>query len=170
MTAADVLVESLIDWGVDTVFGLPGDGINGIMEALRVRQDRWCGCMPMRALPNAGPPKVVACPVFGANGGVPTPLHNFITKLQEDFYASKEEGFPEIGRPQVWTSCQQTSGERHAPQEAWHVEVRQGREGRHREEPQAGDRHRALGGPKKGSQGSPKESRIISGVRKRENT
>ena len=40
MTAADVLVESLIDWGVDTVFGLPGDGINGIMEALRVRQDK----------------------------------------------------------------------------------------------------------------------------------
>jgi hypothetical protein len=39
MTAADVLVESLIDWGVDTVFGLPGDGINGIMEALRMRQD-----------------------------------------------------------------------------------------------------------------------------------
>ena len=40
MAAADVLVESLMAWGVDTVFGLPGDGINGIMEALRVRQDR----------------------------------------------------------------------------------------------------------------------------------
>jgi pyruvate dehydrogenase (quinone) len=39
-TAADVLVERLIDWGVDVVFGLPGDGINGIMEALRTRQDR----------------------------------------------------------------------------------------------------------------------------------
>ncbi len=39
-TAADVLVEGLIDWGVDTVFGMPGDGINGIMEALRTRQDR----------------------------------------------------------------------------------------------------------------------------------
>jgi pyruvate dehydrogenase (quinone)/pyruvate oxidase len=39
-TAADVLVEGVIDWGVDTVFGLPGDGINGIMEALRKRQDR----------------------------------------------------------------------------------------------------------------------------------
>jgi pyruvate dehydrogenase (quinone) len=39
-TAADVLVESIIDWGVDTVFGLPGDGINGIMEALRTRQNR----------------------------------------------------------------------------------------------------------------------------------
>jgi len=32
-------VESLIAFGVDTVFGLPGDGINGIMEALRQRQD-----------------------------------------------------------------------------------------------------------------------------------
>src|SRR2546423_8234475 len=39
-TAADVLIETIADWGVDTVFGLPGDGINGIMEALRIRQDR----------------------------------------------------------------------------------------------------------------------------------
>jgi len=40
MTAADVLVQSLIDWDVDTVFGIPGDGINGIIESLRRRQDR----------------------------------------------------------------------------------------------------------------------------------
>jgi len=40
MTAADVLIETLIDWGVDIVFGLPGDGINGLMESLRTRQDR----------------------------------------------------------------------------------------------------------------------------------
>jgi thiamine pyrophosphate-dependent acetolactate synthase large subunit-like protein len=39
-TTADVLVDRLIDWGVQVVFGLPGDGINGIMEALRTRQDR----------------------------------------------------------------------------------------------------------------------------------
>src|SRR5437870_9484936 len=39
-TTADVLIERLIDWGVRVVFGLPGDGINGIMEALRTRQDR----------------------------------------------------------------------------------------------------------------------------------
>ena len=39
-TAADVLIERITAWGVDTVFGLPGDGINGIMEALRTRQDR----------------------------------------------------------------------------------------------------------------------------------
>jgi len=40
MTAADVLVEALIDWGVEVVFGLPGDGINGIMESLRTRQEK----------------------------------------------------------------------------------------------------------------------------------
>ena len=39
-TAADVLIETLLDWDVQVVFGLPGDGINGIMEALRTRQDR----------------------------------------------------------------------------------------------------------------------------------
>jgi pyruvate dehydrogenase (quinone) len=38
--ATDLLVERLIDWGVDTVFGLPGDGINGIMEGLRRHQDQ----------------------------------------------------------------------------------------------------------------------------------
>ncbi len=38
-TAAEVLVDVLVDWGVEVVFGLPGDGINGIMEALRRRQD-----------------------------------------------------------------------------------------------------------------------------------
>ena len=39
-TAADILIDTIMDWGVDTVFGLPGDGINGIMEALRKRQDQ----------------------------------------------------------------------------------------------------------------------------------
>ncbi|MBV9559626.1 MAG: pyruvate oxidase, partial [Bradyrhizobium sp.] len=38
-TAADILVQRLIDWNVDTVFGLPGDGINGVMESLRVRHE-----------------------------------------------------------------------------------------------------------------------------------
>src|ERR1700757_1925033 len=39
-TASDVLIDAIHDWGVDVVFGLPGDGINGIMEALRKRQDK----------------------------------------------------------------------------------------------------------------------------------
>jgi pyruvate dehydrogenase (quinone) len=40
VTTADLLVERLIDWGVDTIFGLPGDGINGVFEALRTHQDK----------------------------------------------------------------------------------------------------------------------------------
>ncbi|MFN8556425.1 MAG: thiamine pyrophosphate-binding protein [Dehalococcoidia bacterium] len=39
-TAADILIERLIAWGVDTIFGLPGDGINGLFESLRTHQDR----------------------------------------------------------------------------------------------------------------------------------
>ena len=39
-TTADLLIERLIDWKVDTIFGFPGDGINGIFEALRTRQDQ----------------------------------------------------------------------------------------------------------------------------------
>ncbi len=40
MDASDVLVERLLAWGVDTIFGLPGDGINGVMEALRKAKDK----------------------------------------------------------------------------------------------------------------------------------
>lgn len=39
-TASDVLIEKLMEWGVDRVFGIPGDGINGIIEALRTHQDK----------------------------------------------------------------------------------------------------------------------------------
>jgi pyruvate dehydrogenase (quinone)/pyruvate oxidase len=39
-TAADVLIDTIHDWGVDVIFGMPGDGINGIMEALRTRTDK----------------------------------------------------------------------------------------------------------------------------------
>ena len=37
---SEILVDTLIDWDVSVVFGLPGDGINGVMEALRQRQDK----------------------------------------------------------------------------------------------------------------------------------
>jgi pyruvate dehydrogenase (quinone) len=39
-TVADLLVERLIAWNVDTIFGLPGDGVNGIFEALRTHQEK----------------------------------------------------------------------------------------------------------------------------------
>lgn len=40
MNTAELLIDRLMDWGVEVIFGLPGDGINGIMEALRTRQDK----------------------------------------------------------------------------------------------------------------------------------
>ena len=39
-TASDLFVDRLQEWGVDTIFGLPGDGINGFMEALRTRHGK----------------------------------------------------------------------------------------------------------------------------------
>jgi pyruvate dehydrogenase (quinone) len=37
---ADLLIDRLTQWGVNVLFGLPGDGINGIFEALRQNQDK----------------------------------------------------------------------------------------------------------------------------------
>lgn len=39
-TTADIIVDRLIAWGVEMIFGLIGDGVNPIMEALRKRQDK----------------------------------------------------------------------------------------------------------------------------------
>jgi pyruvate dehydrogenase (quinone) len=39
-TVADLLVERLIDWGIETIFGFPGDGVNGIFEALRTHEEK----------------------------------------------------------------------------------------------------------------------------------
>lgn len=39
VTAGDVLVQTLINWGIDTIFGIPGDGINGVIESLRKRKE-----------------------------------------------------------------------------------------------------------------------------------
>ncbi len=39
-TASDVLVETMLEWGIDTIFGIPGDGINGIIESLRKHKDK----------------------------------------------------------------------------------------------------------------------------------
>lgn len=40
MRTADIVAEALLDWNVEVLFGIPGDGINGFIEALRKRKDR----------------------------------------------------------------------------------------------------------------------------------
>src|SRR6476660_8390690 len=40
LKTADIIAEALIDWNVDVIFGLPGDGINGFIEALRQRKNK----------------------------------------------------------------------------------------------------------------------------------
>jgi pyruvate dehydrogenase (quinone) len=37
---SDLVVERLIEWGVDTIFGFPGDGVDGFFESLRTHQDK----------------------------------------------------------------------------------------------------------------------------------
>jgi pyruvate dehydrogenase (quinone) len=40
LTTADIMIETLIAWGATHCFGVVGDGINSVIEALRKRQDR----------------------------------------------------------------------------------------------------------------------------------
>ncbi len=40
LKTGDIVAEALMDWKVDVVFGIPGDSINGFIEALRVRRDK----------------------------------------------------------------------------------------------------------------------------------
>jgi pyruvate dehydrogenase (quinone) len=39
-TVGESVARRLSEWGVDTVFGLPGDGINGLMEGFRRLQEK----------------------------------------------------------------------------------------------------------------------------------
>jgi hypothetical protein len=50
-TTAD-LIDTIHDCGVDIVFGIPGDGINGIMEALRKRSAQPAARRPSPAHPS----------------------------------------------------------------------------------------------------------------------
>ena len=39
-TASDILIDVIHEWGVDVIFGIPGDGINGVIESLRKKKDK----------------------------------------------------------------------------------------------------------------------------------
>jgi Thiamine pyrophosphate enzyme, N-terminal TPP binding domain len=40
VTTADLMADKLVEWGVSVVFGLPGDKIGLILDALRRRQEK----------------------------------------------------------------------------------------------------------------------------------
>jgi pyruvate dehydrogenase (quinone)/pyruvate oxidase len=56
-TAADVVVQTLINWGVQVIFGIPGDGISGVIEALRKR----CNDITFVQARQAEAPALMAC-------------------------------------------------------------------------------------------------------------
>src|SRR5258706_14028535 len=37
-TTAEIVIDTVLEWGVHIHFGIPGDGINGVMEAIRKPQ------------------------------------------------------------------------------------------------------------------------------------
>jgi pyruvate oxidase len=39
-TVGDAIIETLIDWGIDTVFGMPGDNADGLLNGLVKNKDR----------------------------------------------------------------------------------------------------------------------------------
>ena len=56
--------EKLTDWGVEVVFGLPGDGIKGLMKSLRVRHDNTkFGLCPPHSSGGHAP---LSCPIAPA--------------------------------------------------------------------------------------------------------
>ena len=43
-TVAELLVDVLAEAGVERVYGIPGDSLNGITDSIRVREDiSWIG-------------------------------------------------------------------------------------------------------------------------------
>src|ERR1044072_6791143 len=63
-TVADLLVTRLIDWGIDAIFGLPGDGVNGIFEALRTHQAK----IRSSQVRHDAPPAFAACSYAKSTG------------------------------------------------------------------------------------------------------
>jgi hypothetical protein len=57
LTTADIMVETLISWGATHCFGVVGDGINSIIEALRKRHT-------LVSLASASAPRAPAPSIF----------------------------------------------------------------------------------------------------------
>jgi pyruvate dehydrogenase (quinone) len=94
-TTSDLIVERLLDWGVDTYFGLPGDGINGFFESLRQHRDRirfvHCRHEEAASLAAVGHAKFTGRPAVCISTTGPGALH-----MINGLYDAKVEGAPLI--------------------------------------------------------------------------
>ena len=73
-TAADMMVDLLVDkWGVRHIFGLPGDGINGIMEALRKRRVMFSSSSRATKRPPRSPPSAMPSSAASSASASPRP-------------------------------------------------------------------------------------------------
>ena len=92
-TAAGIMVDTLLNWGVEVIFGLPGDGINGLMEGLRqtTRQDPLYPSAPRRSRSIYG---LRLCEIHGASWGVPRDLRPRRDPPAERLYDAKLDGQP----------------------------------------------------------------------------
>ena len=69
---SDLIVERLMEWGVDTIFGFPGDGVDGFFESLRTHRTSCasfrCGT---RKLPRSPPWAMRNLPAGSASAAQP---------------------------------------------------------------------------------------------------
>jgi thiamine pyrophosphate-dependent acetolactate synthase large subunit-like protein len=94
-TTSELIVDRLLEWGIDTYFGLAGDGINGFFEALRTRSDKirfvHVRHEEVAALAAVGHAKFTGRPAVCITTAGPGALH-----LINGLYDAKIEGAPLI--------------------------------------------------------------------------
>ncbi len=94
-TTSELIIDRLLEWGIDTYFGLAGDGINGFFEALRLRREK-IRFVHVRheeagALAAVGYAKFTGRPAVCVSTAGPGALH-----LINGLYDAKIEGAPLI--------------------------------------------------------------------------
>jgi pyruvate dehydrogenase (quinone) len=94
-TTSELIVDRLLEWGIDTYFGLAGDGINGFFEALRTRREKirfvHVRHEEVAALAAVGHAKFTGRPAVCITTAGPGALH-----LINGLYDAKIEGAPVI--------------------------------------------------------------------------
>jgi thiamine pyrophosphate-dependent acetolactate synthase large subunit-like protein len=94
-TTSELIIDRLLEWGIDTYFGLAGDGINGFFEALRLRREKirfvHVRHEEAAALAAVGYAKFTGRPAVCVSTAGPGAIH-----LLNGLYDAKIEGAPVI--------------------------------------------------------------------------